>query len=92
MPGLTDLPPSPDVVMRGRPLGMVLLEQDAPEGGRAPRAECRTGEQTPACLREEIERFFLNVTVFQHKNAQILGWEGPDRAREAVERLSRGGR
>ncbi len=93
----------PGMVVRARPLALVKVEQDAPGGGRqrndrvlaapdrAPRATVRSFEDLPARVREEIDQFFLNVTFFQNKNVRVLGWEGPERALDAVSRLSRTG-
>jgi inorganic pyrophosphatase len=87
------------MVIRARPIGLVALEQDAASGKRrerndrvvavperAPRLEYRSAGDLPARVRAEIERFFLDVTFFEKKNARILGWEGPEQALALVER------
>jgi inorganic pyrophosphatase len=91
----------PGVVLRARPIALVLLEQDAREPGRrqrndrliavldrAPRTLYRTLEEVPLRVRQEIEQFFVAATFFQRKNTRILGWEGPARALEVVEALA----
>ena len=95
----------PGLVIRTRPIGVVLLEQNAEKGGRerndrlvavlsnAPRREIEHVKQLPKRVREEIEQFFLSVTFFEAKDATILGWKGPADAwrlvREAARRRSR---
>jgi inorganic pyrophosphatase len=80
----------PGMVLRVRPIGLVLLEQNKKEGrGRerndriiavvdnAPRTPHRRVIDLPIRVRQEVERFFLNVTFFEKKAARVLGWEGP---------------
>ena len=55
----------------------------------AARVEWRSTDELPQRYRQEIEQFFLNTTFFEHKNARILGWEGPDEALALVQRTSR---
>lgn len=45
-----------------------------------PRAPWRSLAELPERVREEIEQFFIQSTVFEHKNVAVLGWEGPERA------------
>jgi len=34
----------------------------------------------PKRVRDELEHFFIAATVFEGKDARILGWDGPDAA------------
>jgi inorganic pyrophosphatase len=92
----------PGLVIRAIPIALVTLEQDAKKKqGRerndrlvavpenAPRTEYRSPDDLPARVRQEIERFFLDVTFFEKKNAVVLGWEGPAQALAAVRRSRR---
>jgi inorganic pyrophosphatase len=92
----------PGLVLRAVPIALVTLEQDAKsKKGRerndrvvavpetAPRNEYRSPDDVPARVRQEIERFFIDVTFFEEKHARVLGWEGPDRALAAVARARR---
>src|SRR5262245_45986461 len=88
----------PGLLLPSRPLGVVRLEQNRKSGqGRerndrvvavaaagARQAGTRRQEDLPARVREEIEQFFLNAVFFEHKDAAILGWGGPDDAWELV--------
>jgi len=56
---------------------------------KAPRNEYRAASQLPARVRQEIKRFFLDVTFFEEKHARVLGWEGPVGALAAVKRARR---
>jgi inorganic pyrophosphatase len=98
---LTEGTTYPGVVVRARPIGVVKLEQDAREGRKrvrndrviavpddAPRTLYRSAEQLPLRVRQELEQFFLAVTFLQRKNAQVLGWAGPQQALELVEATS----
>jgi inorganic pyrophosphatase len=92
----------PGLVIRAIPIALVLLEQDArkkkgrerndrlvavPE--RAPRDEYRSPGDLPARVRQEVERFFVDVTFFEQKHAEVLGWEGPGPALAAVMKARR---
>ena len=95
----------PGLLIRARPIGIVLLEQNAERGGRerndrlvavacsAARREVQDMSELPRRMRQEIERFFLNVTFFEPKDAVILGWGGPKEAwnqvRSSVRRKGR---
>jgi inorganic pyrophosphatase len=82
----------PGVVVRARPVALVALEQKASRGGRerndrlivvpekAPRTEYRDADDLPGRLRQELEKFFLDVTHFQQKEVKILGWESAAKA------------
>jgi hypothetical protein len=86
------------VLLPCRPLGVVLLDQHDDDGRRVrndrviamPTWHDRLGEferasDLPARLRQEIEAFFVNVTVLTGKNARVLGWKGAKRALSLVE-------
>jgi inorganic pyrophosphatase len=87
----------PGLLIRCRPLGVVLLEQNRKSGkGRerndrviavadpAPRRQLRSHDDLSARVQAEIEQFFLNVTFFEDKGAKVLGWGGPDEAWQLV--------
>jgi inorganic pyrophosphatase len=77
----------PGVVVRVRPIGLIAVEQRAAGGGRerndrilgvpekAPRAAYRSADELPGRVRDELEKFFLDVTHFEKKDVKILGWE-----------------
>jgi len=44
----------------------------------APRASWGRPEDLPARVRQEIEQFFVNITVLEGKNISILGWRSPE--------------
>jgi inorganic pyrophosphatase len=97
---LIDAPTCPGLVIPCRPLGVVELSQKREGGGRerndrviaAPCASQRAQEidhvdHLPRALREELEAFFTNATLFEGKDPRVLGWKG----RKAAERLIRRG-
>lgn len=87
---LLDVPTYPGVVLPCRALGVVKLTQRGKNRpGRehndrvialpmkAPRAgDLQDMDHLPARVRQEIEQFFLQVTLFEGKEVQIEGWEG----------------
>ena len=90
---LSDQPSYPGVVVPCRAIGVLQLEQRGKSGKRErndrllvlPREHERLGKlRNPASLpkqmRDEIARFFLNVTFFTWKDAKVLGWKGPQAA------------
>jgi inorganic pyrophosphatase len=92
----------PGLVIRAIPIALLTLEQDAKKkrgrerndrliavAEKAPRTEYRSPADLPARVREEIEHFFVDVTFFEDKHAQVLGWEGPAQALAAVTRSRR---
>lgn len=93
----------PGLVIRTRPIGVLLLEQNSEKGRRerndrlvavpsnAPRREIERASQLPKRVREEIEQFFLSVTFFEEKDASILGWRGPAEAWRLVRSAARRG-
>jgi inorganic pyrophosphatase len=44
------------------------------------RATISSHDPLPERLRNELAHFFLATTVFEGKDLQILGWDGPDAA------------
>jgi hypothetical protein len=75
----------------------VELEQNRKTGGgrerndrvvavpaKAPRLDVDDVARLPDRVRAELERFFLEVTFFEEKDAVILGWKGPEAAWQAV--------
>jgi inorganic pyrophosphatase len=103
---LSDGTTYPGLVLRTRPIGIVLLEQNSTKGARerndrliavltsAARRDIEDVQELPKRAREEIEQFFLDVTFFEPKDAIILGWAGPKEAwrqvKSATRRLPRG--
>jgi inorganic pyrophosphatase len=89
----------PGVVLPCRALGVVKLTQRRKnQPGRehndrviavpvkAPRAgELEDADHLPARVRQEIEQFFLQVTLFEGKEVQIEGWEGPKAAEALID-------
>ena len=88
----------PGVVLPCRVLGVVELSQRGTEGGRQRNdriiampvwhdrlEEFERAADLPARLRKEIELFFLDATFFTNKNAKILGWSSPQKARLLLE-------
>jgi inorganic pyrophosphatase len=52
---------------------------------KSPRADgLATVFDLPERLRDELSRFFINVTAFEGKDPSIVGWEGPDAARTLI--------
>jgi inorganic pyrophosphatase len=87
----------PGVLLRCRAIGIVELEQNRKTGGgrerndrvvavpaKAPRLDVDDVARLPDRVRAELERFFLEVTFFEEKDAVILGWKGPEAAWQAV--------
>jgi len=60
---------------------------------KAPRQDgLRDLEDLSARLRAEIEQFFLGATLFEDKDAKILGWRNARAARAMIERAAIGQR
>ena len=89
----------PGVVLPCRVLGMVEVRQDGDDG--APQTNNRIvaiphwtdrpgelgrGADLPKHVRDELEHFFLSVTLFTTKNARIHGWKGKKAAEAFVRR------
>jgi inorganic pyrophosphatase len=94
-----DVASFPGVVIPCRALGMLKVEQDSKRrpGERerndrviaiptaAPRhGQLRTHDDLPRRVRDELEKFFLDSTAFEKKNAEILGWDGPASAETLI--------
>jgi inorganic pyrophosphatase len=89
-----DVATFPGVVIPCRALGLIKVEQNAPDGkGRARNdrilalpvearrgAELKSAMSLPKRVRDELEHFFIATTVFEGKDPRILGWAGPDAA------------
>ncbi len=89
----------PGVVIPCRLIGVVEVEQRSESGLRERNdrlilvpgearwlGELKDVKSLPKPLKEEIERFFLNVTFFTAKDPRILGWRGHDSADEILAR------
>jgi inorganic pyrophosphatase len=95
---LTDAPSYPGVVIAARLIGVLILDEQGKNNKRerndrlvavpadAPRIAdgVHTVEDLPKRLRREIEEFFLDTTLFTHKDARCLGWKGPKAAEKLV--------
>jgi len=89
----------PGVLVPSRPIGVLKVEQTNVKSGArerndrlavlpvtAPRLDAiATVFDLPERVRTELEQFFVAATFFEKKDVQILGWEGPDRARAFVQ-------
>ena len=95
---LTDAPSYPGVVIAARLIGVLILDERGKKNKRASATTAwwrsrrmRPGSPT-ACKRStipeeapaEIEEFFLDTTLFTHKDARCLGWKGPKAAEKLV--------
>jgi inorganic pyrophosphatase len=88
----------PGLMLAVRPIGVLRLEQNRKSGGgrerndriiavlaNGPRREhVHSVEQLSVRVREELERFFLDATFFEDKDAKVLGWAGPAEAWELI--------
>jgi inorganic pyrophosphatase len=95
---LLDVPTYPGVIVPCRPLALLEVEQDAKESGRRERNDRIIVEPLVARrpigrlskrLKQELEEFFVSVTLFEGKNLEILGWEGPEAADALIDRSRR---
>jgi len=77
----------PGLVIACRPIGVLRLEQNRKQGGgrerndrilavaaSAARHPLRSAAELPPHLREELERFFVNIVFFEDKAPALLGW------------------
>jgi inorganic pyrophosphatase len=99
---LFDEPTYPGVVIACRALGLIKVEQNKKKDrGRerndrilavptkAPRyAYLRAPDDLAPHFRKEIEQFFISTTVFQNKDAAILGWGGSQEAEALIHSAS----
>jgi inorganic pyrophosphatase len=87
----------PGLVIPCRPIGVVRLEQNRKQGGgrerndriiavptSALRHPLRSAAELAPRVREELERFFLNVVFFEDKAPVLLGWGDPGEAWQLV--------
>jgi inorganic pyrophosphatase len=95
----------PGLVLAVRPIGVVRLEQNRKRGGgrerndriiavlaNGPRGEpVRSIDDLAPRVRQELERFFLDVVFFEDKDAKLLGWAGAAEAWELVNHNLAGG-
>lgn len=93
----------PGVVIPCVPLGVVKLSQKKKKGGGrerndrvlavpvgAPRlAEIRDARDLPERVRKEIGQFFLTAVVLTNKDAELLGWDGPEAAARLITETTR---
>jgi inorganic pyrophosphatase len=96
---LTEAPTFPGIVIRTRLIGVLRLSENGKKGKRrrndrligVPLDEkrtadgCKRPEDLPQRLRQEIEQFFLNTTLFTQKEPTIDGWKGPRAAKKLVD-------
>ena len=87
--------------MEFRPLGVVEVTQQGEHGlEKNPRlilmpiwhdrlGEFERATALPERLKEEIERFFVNATLFTGKDPHIAGWRGPELAAKLIQSKTR---
>ncbi len=93
---LHDAATYPGVVLDCEPVALLALEESG-DGGRRERNDrlvfrpAWAPDEGPPSerLRDELERFFLDAVFFTAKAPRVLGWEGAEAARAAVERARR---
>jgi len=95
---LLDVPTYPGVIVLCRPLALLQVEQDAKGGGQRERndrilveppvARRPTGRLSKR-LKQELEEFFISVTLLEGKNLKVLGWEGAAAAEELIDHSRR---
>jgi hypothetical protein len=68
--------------------GLVHVVIESPRGATA-RIEYRGLDDLPGRVRDELDRFFLNVTAFEGKNATVLGHRGAEEAFALVTAVAR---
>jgi len=84
-------------------IGVLEVEQNDGHGGRerndrvigVPTTAARIEllqhvDQLPARFRDELARFFVDVTHFEKKAVEILGWRSPEAARALITRAVHG--
>lgn len=100
---LSDVSSSPGVVIPCRPIGIVRLVQKNPAQKKG--AERQRNDRIIAVpkndrrynhirdlerdVREELETFFVTVTLLTKKEVHIEGWRGTKAAAEAIERCAK---
>jgi inorganic pyrophosphatase len=86
-----DTPTFPGIVLPCRALGVIQIDQRRESGRarerndrivalpvKAPRFDAiRSVRDLPKRVRQELEEFFLAVTVLEGKDVHVLGWQGP---------------
>jgi inorganic pyrophosphatase len=88
---LWDVATFPGVVILCRALALLKVEQRGPNGTRVrndrlvaqPSQARRESELRPEAalssrVRDELAAFLLATTVLEEKEAEVLGWEGPE--------------
>jgi len=88
---------SPGLVIQARPIGVVRLEQNRKKGGgrerndriiavaaSAVRYPVRSAAELAPRMREELERFFVNIVFFEDKAPALLGWGDAGEAWQVV--------
>jgi inorganic pyrophosphatase len=98
-----DAPTWPGVVIPCRALGVVQVEQDTKQERvrerndriimvplKWPRLDAvKSCADLPERVRDEIAQFFLSAVMFAGKNAEVLGWGGPETAERIIEQAIR---
>jgi inorganic pyrophosphatase len=87
----------PGVILPCRPLGVADVTQQGEHGlEKNPRlilmpiwhdrlGEYERATALPERLKGEIERFFVNATLFTGKDPRIEGWRGPEAATKLIQ-------
>ena len=94
-----DAPTAPGVLVPSRLLGIVRVVQTEDSGKRvrndrviavpAGDERYRDVSDLPRRVRKELERFFVTASEMTHKDVRIKGWDGPKKARKAVDDAAR---
>ncbi|HKB09868.1 MAG TPA: inorganic diphosphatase [Vicinamibacterales bacterium] len=89
---LWDAASYPGIVLPSRIIGVLRVDQRNPQSGgrqrndrlfvlpvKAPRVDhVQSILEFPQRVRDEIERFFVNVVAFEGKDLRVLGFDGPE--------------
>jgi inorganic pyrophosphatase len=100
---LWDIASYPGIVVPSRVVGLLRVEQRNVRSGnrerndrlfvlptRAARMDhVQTIFDLPQRVRDELERFFVNVVAFEGKDVRLLGFDGPDEGDRLVRASAR---
>jgi inorganic pyrophosphatase len=84
----------PGVLIPCRALALLEVEQNAKKGGRErndriivePATARRSATPLTPRVRQELEAFFVSVTLFEQKDIKVLGWGSGEEAEALVDR------
>lgn len=92
---LADVPTYPGVIVSCRVRALLEVEQDAKQGRKRERNDRLIVEPLVARrptarlskrLKQELEAFFVAVTLLERKNVAILGWKDARAAEASIDR------